>query len=98
MRLTKHKTVHHEDTKPCRYSTSKRKCPFEAIGCKFRHDDPPVLGNKIQEIDVTEDDDEDTEHHVELNNDNASDEEDGVAEDDYAVNENQFHLCKKQLS
>ena len=88
-RLSKHETVHHEDTKPCRYSSSRRKCPFEAIGCKFRHDDP-------QEIDATED--EDNEHHVESNIADATDEEDGVAEDDYTVNENQCHLCKKQLS
>jgi len=103
-RMTKHKTVHHEDTKPCRYSTSRRRCPFEAVGCKFRHDDSPVLGDKIQEQDLTEDDDEEVVHHVESYSTEASDgvdkdnEEDGVDEDDSVINENQCHLCKKQLS
>ena len=50
----------------------------------------------MHEINVTEDNDEDIE---ESNIDKATDDENvDDADDDYTFNENQCHLCKKQLS
>ena len=37
-RLNKHRNVHHENTKLCQYFSSQSRCPFEAVGCMFRHD------------------------------------------------------------
>jgi len=39
-RLTKHKNVHNESTQRCHYYLSQSRCPFEAIGCMYRHDNP----------------------------------------------------------
>ena len=38
-RLEKHISVHSENTRVCHYFSHKQKCPFEQIGCKFRHED-----------------------------------------------------------
>ena len=40
-RLDKHQRVHMENVKPCRYFTNKVECPFEPIGCKFKHEESP---------------------------------------------------------
>ena len=53
----------------------------------------------MHKMDVTEDDDEDIEHHEESIIDKATDDENvDDADDDYTFNENQCHLCKKHLS
>ena len=39
-RLRKHEQLHTQrSSKPCKYFTSKRGCPFEKLGCKFLHQD-----------------------------------------------------------
>ena len=53
----------------------------------------------MHEMDVTEDDDEDIEHHEESIIDKATDDENvDDADDDYTFNDNRCHLCRKQLS
>jgi len=38
-RLGKHDNLHlNIQTKPCKYFINKTKCPFDDLGCKFRHD------------------------------------------------------------
>ena len=37
-RLRKHMEVHSEEVKVCRYYKSNQSCPFEPIGCMFRHE------------------------------------------------------------
>ena len=31
--------MHEIDTRPCKYSLMGKICPFDDVGCKFRHDD-----------------------------------------------------------
>ena len=81
-RLNKHRNVHLESTKPCHYHTSKRKCPFEAVGCKFRHDVPVYDQSDIMEKSEDECMDD-------TNNDTSKDSE------DEELQENQCHLCMK---
>ena len=39
-RLKKHEQLHiQRSSKPCKYFSSKRDCPFEKLGCKFLHQD-----------------------------------------------------------
>ena len=65
-RLNKHKNVHHENTKICHYFSSRTRCPYEAVGCKFRHDD---LSNKIDEVDEDDENESNTgEESQELHN------------------------------
>ena len=49
-RLEKHKNVHMENTKACHFFKSNRICPFEPIGCKFRHDEPSNQNMEISEV------------------------------------------------
>ena len=39
-RLEKHRNVHAETTKVCHFFTNKKICPFDRVGCKFRHEEP----------------------------------------------------------
>jgi hypothetical protein len=50
-RLNKHKTVHHENTKYCHYFSSQKKCPFEAVGCMYRHDDLSHNSDEYEHLD-----------------------------------------------
>ena len=50
----KHKRVHSDTVKPCKYFSSKLKCPFESIGCKFKHEQP-LNPNNPDQITSTED-------------------------------------------
>ena len=53
----------------------------------------------MHEMDVTENDDEDNEHHKESIIAKATDDENvDDADDDYTFNDNRRHLCRKQLS
>jgi hypothetical protein len=36
-RLIKHMSVHSDRTKPCKYDSRNMPCPFDIIGCKFKH-------------------------------------------------------------
>ena len=40
-RLKKHMSVH-LTSKYCHYFNNQKECPFEAIGCKFRHEQSPI--------------------------------------------------------
>ena len=40
-RLRKHKSVHLLQRKMCRFFSSNEECPFEKIGCKFKHEHEP---------------------------------------------------------
>ena len=62
----------------------KSACPYDLVGCKFSHSDEPVDGQDGDVEDI----------HI----DEATDGEECDAEDDFTLNENQCHLCKKQLS
>ena len=65
-RLEKHKSVHNKTTKVCHFFASNRICPFEPIGCKFRHDEPSnqntettkVLNRPKKDDDVTSEEEE----------------------------------------
>ena len=38
-RFKVHKSVHLQTTKVCKYFASNKICPFEPVGCKFKHDE-----------------------------------------------------------
>ena len=51
--LRKHVKAHNETAKTCRYFTSNTECPFEELGCKFRHEHlrkPENFQDKQEEI------------------------------------------------
>ena len=37
-RLKKHKHVHEKGARLCHFYNNRKQCPFETIGCKFRHE------------------------------------------------------------
>ena len=80
-RLQKHMSVHNENTKYCNYFVNRMKCPFEPIGCKFRHE---ICTVPVQLTDKSEDTVEEADDMTET-------------EDDEEILENQCHLCMKQL-
>ena len=83
-RYKKHEMVHKGNAKYCHYLKNSKSCHYEEIGCKFSHSDEPV---GEQDGDVED-------NHI----DEATDGEECDAEDEFTLNENQCHLCKKQLS
>ena len=38
-RLKKHANVHEEHTSKCKYFESREACPYNEIGCKFKHEE-----------------------------------------------------------
>ena len=54
-RLNKHTHVHHENTKYCHYFSSQKTCPFEAVGCMYRHDDLSQNSDKDKHLDEEND-------------------------------------------
>ena len=82
-RLQKHKSVHLETTKKCHFYTSKRTCPFELIGCKFKHEDQDPDNQNVEcyeDVEISDNDNEDVDE-----------------EDNEEILENQCHLCMMQL-
>ena len=58
-RLNKHEQWHTQrSSKPCKYFTSKRECPFEKLGCKFVHQEISATdaGPKSQSDNIADDD------------------------------------------
>ena len=47
-RLEKHKNMHEETTKLCHFFTNKKLCPFDRIGCKFRHEEPKKASKSVE--------------------------------------------------
>ena len=54
--------VHSDQTKPCKYYSRNMPCPFDIIGCKFKHGSEHTESSKSPETSV-----EHTEHLDEMN-------------------------------
>ena len=89
-RLEKHKRVHEGNIKPCRYFISHVECPFEKIGCKFKHGERKDLPQNHVDANLEEDDDIETLQPDE-NDDDAHDEND--YNDDPDENEKEIVQC-----
>ena len=87
METGKHISVHSENTRVCHYFSHKQKCPFEQIGCKFRHEGSDKSSQS---------------QHAEIDNGNSTSEkeveETGNDSSDEEILENQCHLCMKQFN
>ena len=59
-RFKKHVTVHSDQTKPCKYNSRKMPCPFDIIGCKFKHESNLTESSMSPEtnVEIIEDHDE----------------------------------------
>ena len=85
-RLEKHRKVHEETTKLCRFYANKKICPFERVGCKFRHDEANnEKSSNVEEMEAMANDEE---HEKE-----KEQSEDILDE----LNETQCHLCMVNL-
>ena len=51
-RLMKHMSVHSDQTKPCKYDSRNMPCPFDIIGCKFKHASKDSESSKSAETSV----------------------------------------------
>ena len=80
-RFKKHANVHSDQAKICKNFSRGVTCPFEQVGCKFKHEEP------VPPLDMSTD--------ATVDDDNGKDgDENEVSEE---VGENQCHLCMKQL-
>ena len=53
--LKKHMAGHSDQTKICKYYSRKMPCPFDIIGCKFKHESKPTESNNPEtNVDNTE--------------------------------------------
>ena len=43
-RLEKHLQVHKDGVKPCKYNKAGEFCPYDEVGCKFKHEDNIRVG------------------------------------------------------
>ena len=43
-RLKKHLQVHKDGVKPCKYNKNGEICPYDEVGCKFKHEDNSRVG------------------------------------------------------
>ena len=92
-RMNKHKSVHLESTRMCKYFGMKEVCPFEQVGCKFKHElssKPPVTDNKgVEQNEVNRKDDE--QPTVEEKSENIQNNKDTT--NDNSVKEYQFECA-----
>ena len=51
-RLKKHMAVHSVQTKPCKYYSRNLPCPFDIIGCKFKHASKDTESSKSPDTSV----------------------------------------------
>ena len=42
-RLNKHANIHLENSRLCKYVKNQSECPFEKIGCMFKHEEPEPI-------------------------------------------------------
>jgi len=96
-RFDKHKSVHLETTKACHFNSSKKFCPFQRIGCKFRHDEAVNLTKEpnhdtetLSDGDSDENDENVIEEHLE---DDQKDDIDVGDSGSAVYGENDCHLC-----
>ena len=57
-RLKKHLNVHLEQTRTCRFFLSNKHCPFELIGCKFKHESEPLVTDDVRNASIEKKKDE----------------------------------------
>ena len=91
-RLEKHISVHSENTKVCHYFSDKQKCPFEQIGCKFRHEDSDKTSQQFQYAEIVNERSASEKVVEETETENDS------SDSDEEILENQCHLCMKQFN
>jgi uncharacterized C2H2 Zn-finger protein len=84
-RLKKHGSVHSDQTKICQNFSRGVQCPFELVGCKFKHEHHTT--DTIETLDMS------TEAIEEVSQSN-----DNEKEPSEEICENQCHLCMKQLA
>ena len=49
-RLEKHRSVHQENAKRCKYIQEGKICPFDKVGCKFAHKEERIANSQDEEI------------------------------------------------
>ena len=60
-RLQKHRNIHQDTPKTCKYFSKKEVCPFESIGCMFLHlDKAQDKETEIEDVIETDDEDDDS--------------------------------------
>ena len=64
-RMKKHLVMHDEETTICKFFANQQDCPFEEIGCKFRHGPSENYNNNEDITNVSDDDNDDSYEFVE---------------------------------
>ena len=62
-RLKKHKLIHTEKPKRCKYFQNNQFCPFEKVGCMFDHSCKATEPENIEDIEEDGDDEDDEDDH-----------------------------------
>ena len=97
-RLKKHKLIHSEKAKFCHYFNNAKYCPFDAIGCMFRHEKSgkcnfETCNNKLCQFEHLEVEKNVDNNVVIINEVDEMDQDEENDTDDVQYGENDCHLC-----
>lgn len=105
-RLKKHLDVHSEQTRMCRFFLSNTHCPFDLIGCKFKHENKTLVTDDVSNTSIEKKNDEPgsdedrSDTNLENQHHDESDHQDKYDDSDSGVKygENDCHLCEKTFT